>query len=235
MTSTLERTTSNKPPAGKKPKDLGPVGVSVHGTPQRRRQLPWAVLGVLLVAGSVLAFALWSQQQAERIPVLVAASDIDAGAVIDRGDVTLISIGSDPGVRLLDATQQSLVVGQVARGPIPQGTPFSELLVVAETDSVPAGQAVVGAPLSPGEYPTSALRAGDIVQMVRVLPRTGVGEQDVEILGTATVWTIEDLFAGSEPRLFVSLLVEDVLAPEVANAVSQDQFRLVLVGSGDGQ
>lgn len=231
----MERTKASKTPKSKKPKDLGPVGVSAHGTPQRRKQLPWAVLGVLLVCGSILAFALWSQQQAERTPVLVAAADIDAGAVIGRDDVKLISIGSDPGVRLLDPSEQNLVVGQVARGPIPEGTPLSELLVVAETDAVPTGQAVVGAPLSPGEYPTSALRAGDIVEMVRVLPRSGVGEQEVEVLGTATVWTIEGLFAGSEPRLFVSLLVDAELSADVANAVSQDQFRLVLVAGGEDE
>jgi len=227
MTSTIERSKPSK--VGKK-KDLGPVGVRAGGTPERRKQLPWAILGVLLVSGSILAFALWSQKQGERVPVLVAANDIDAGAVIERDDLRLVSIGSDPGVRLLGASQQDLVLGQVARGPIPQGTPLSELLI-AETDALPGGQAVVGAPLSPGEYPTSALRAGDVVEMVRVAPRTG--DEAVEVVGTATVWTVEDLFSGSEPRLFVSLLVDQELSASVANAVSRDEFRLVLVGAGD--
>ncbi len=230
MTSTIERTTPvNKPTAGRA-KAVGPVGVRAGGTPERRRQLPWAILGVLLVAGSILAFALWSQSQAARVPVLVAANDIDAGSVIDRDDLTLVSIGSDPGVRLLDASQQDLVLGQVARGPIPKGTPLSELLL-AETDALPDGQAVVGAPLSPGECPTSALRAGDTVEMVRVSPRTG--DEPVEVIGTATVWTVEDLLSGSEPRLFVSMLVDQELSAAVADAVSRDEFRLVLVSGGD--
>lgn len=230
MTSTIDRPKPTKPANAHKTKDLGPVGVAAGGTPQRRKQLPWAILGVLLVSGSILGFALWSQQQAQRVPVLVAANDIDAGAVIERDDLTLVSIGSDPGVRLLVASQQDLVLGQIARGPIPQGTPLSELLL-AETDALPAGQAVVGAPLSPGEYPTSALRAGDTVEMVRVAPRTG--DEPVEVLGTATVWTVEDLFSGSEPRLFVSLLVDQELSASVADAVSRDEFRLVLVSGGD--
>lgn len=226
MTSTIKRPTSAKARSPKK--DVGPVGVPTGGTPQRRKQMPWAVLGVLLASASVLGFFLWSQQQAERTPVVVAANDIDAGAVIERGDLRLVPIGSDPGVVLLQQGQQDLVVGQVARGPIPAGTPLSELLVV-ETNAIPIGQKVVGATLSPGEYPTSALRAGDQVEMVRVVPRSGAEDQAIEVIGVATVWTIEDLYSGSEPRLFISLLVDEAQSATVANAVSQDQFRLVLV------
>lgn len=226
MTSTIKRPTSAKTRSPKK--DVGPVGVSTGGTPQRRKQMPWAVLGVLLASASVLGFFLWSQQQAERTPVVVAANDIDAGAVIERGDLRMVPIGSDPGVVLLQQGQQDLVVGQVARGPIPAGTPLSELLVV-ETNAIPIGQKVVGATLSPGEYPTSALRAGDQVEMVRVVPRSGAEDQAIEVIGVATVWTIEDLYSGSEPRLFISLLVDEAQSATVANAVSQDQFRLVLV------
>lgn len=228
MTSTIERPKPSKPKRSTKKNDIGPVGVGSNGTPQRRKQLPWAVFGVLLVTSSILAFAIWSQTQAIRVPVLVAANDIEAGSVIQREDLRLVSIGSDPGVVLLEQGEQDLVVGQIARGPIPAGTPLSELLVV-ETDAVPEGMAVVGAPLAPGEYPTSALRAGDKVEMVHVVPRNGASEQTVEVIGVANVWTIEDLFSSGEPRLFISLLVEEKLSAEVANAVSLDEFRLVLV------
>ncbi len=226
MTSTIERPKPSK--AERVKRDTGPVGVSAGGTPQRRKQMPWAVLGVLLVSASILGFFVWSQQQAERTPVLVAANDIDAGAMIERSDLRVVSIGSDPGVVLLAQGQQDLVVGQIARGPIPAGTPLSRLLVV-ETDAVPVGMAVVGAPLSPGEYPTSALRAGDQVEMVTVVARSGAADQAIEVIGVATVWTIEDLLSGGEPRLFISLLVEEHQSAVVANAVSQDQLRLVLV------
>lgn len=228
MTSTIERPKPAKTASKKSRPPSGPVGVSATGTAQRRKQLPWAVLGVLLVAGAILSFAMWSRQQAERIPVLVAANDIDAGATIQREDLKLVSIGSDPGVVLLEQGQQDLVVGQIALGPIPSGTPLNTLLVV-ETDAVPEGQAVVGAPLSPGEYPTSALRAGDRVEMVEVVPRSDAGEQVVEVMGIGTVWTIEELAGGAEQRLFISLLVEEEISADVANAISQDQFRLVLV------
>lgn len=222
MTSTIER------PKPSKAKESGPVGVGTAGTPQRRKQMPWAVLGVLLACSSVLGFFMWSQQQSERTPVLVAATSIDAGEVIERSDLRLVAIGSDPGVVLLEQRQMDLIVGQVARGPIPEGTPMSELLVV-ETNAVPERRKVVGALLSPGEYPTSALRAGDQVEMVRVVPRSGADDQAIEVIGVATVWTIEDLYAGAEPRLFISLLVEEDQSGTVANAVSLDEFRLVLV------
>lgn len=230
MTSTIERSES-KPKKQKKGRKVdSPVNIGSAGTPQRRRQLPWAVLGVLLVASSILAFAMWSRQQATRISVLVAANDIDAGEVIELDDLRTASIGSDAGVRLLESTDAALVVGEVARGPIPEGTPLSELLVV-ESDAVPEGMAVIGAALGPGEYPTSALRAGDQVEMVRV-ERISGDEQSLEVLGVATVWTVEELVTGAQRELFISLLMDHDISSSAANAVSQDQFRLVLVGAG---
>jgi len=209
-----------------------PVGLSAGGTPQRRRQLPWAVFGILLVACSILGFALWTLNQAERTPVLVAARDIDAGQVIERADVTTVSVGADAGVRLLTADEGGLVIGEVARGPIPAGTPLSPLLV-AESDAVPAGSAIVGASLEPGEYPTSSLRSGDRVELVRVISATTVGNERLEVLGTAKIWTVEQLLTGGAPQLFISLEVNADDAAVVANTISQNRLRLVLIGAGE--
>ncbi len=226
MTSTIERTKPTRPNGTSRP-----AGLSTTGTPQRRKQMPWAILGVLMVASAILGFFLWTTQQAERVPVLVAATDIDAGATISAGDLKLVSIGSDPGVVLLEQGQEALVVGQVARGPIPTGTPLSALLVVA-SDAVPEGSAVVGASLSAGEFPTSALRAGDRVALVAVVANTGVVDGSLDDLGSATIWTIEDLTSSSEPRLFVSLLVDEANSAAIVNAISQNRLRLVLIGAG---
>lgn len=214
-----------------KPAATAPAGLTSSGTPQRRRRLSWALLGVLLVSCSVLGFALWSLNQAERTPVLVAATDIDAGQVIEREDVKAVSVGADPGVRLLTTSERALVVGQIARGPIPAGTPLSPLLV-AEADAVPDGTSIVGASLSPGEYPTSALRAGDRVELVQVLTASTITNETLEVLGTAQIWTVEQFLTSGEPKLFISLAVDEDDAAEIANTISQQRLRLVLVGAG---
>lgn len=207
-----------------------PVGVR-HGTPGRRqRQLPWVALGVLLVVMSMLGFALWSIQQAARTPVLVAASTIEAGDVVGRGDLMLVSVGADSGLELLEAGQEDLIVGRAARGRIPAGTPLSVALVVAAADAVPAGWAVVGAALEPGGFPSSSIRAGDRVALIRTNPLSGGEEAPAASLGEGVVWTVESLAASGRSELFVSLLVVQDLAPEVSNVAADGRLRLLLLG-----
>ena len=71
------------------------------GVTRRRRQTPWIALGVLLMAGSILGFALWSAAQSTRTPVLVAAHDIDAGSILVESDLAVASIAADADVALL--------------------------------------------------------------------------------------------------------------------------------------
>ena len=191
-------------------------------------------LGVLLVVMSMLGFALWSIQQGSRTPVLVAANTIDAGDVIERGDVILVSVGADAGLEVLEGGQEDLVVGRVARGPIPAGTPLSSALVVSAAEAVPAGWAVVGAALEPGGYPSSALRAGDrvsMVQTVRTAPAEPGEAGSAAELGEAVVWTVEPLPSSGRGELFVSLLVRQDQAPEVSNVSAEARLRLILLGA----
>ncbi|MCP4228449.1 MAG: hypothetical protein GY773_34285 [Actinomycetia bacterium] len=208
-----------------------PVGVRPGASATRQRQLPWVALGLLLLVMSMLGFALWSVQQAKRPPVLVAGAAIEAGTEIERSDLILVSVGADSGLELLQAGQEELVVGRVARGPIPVGTPLSLALVVSASEAVPEGLAVVGAALVPGEYPTSSLRAGDRVRLIKTTPANGLGDGgEVTEIGVATVWTVEPLLSSSQ-ELFVSLLVPDHQSASVAEVVAQDQLRLVLIGA----
>ncbi len=169
-------------------------------------------------------------QQGERIDVLVAARSIDAGQVVGRADLTTIAVGADPGINVLAQTQIELLLGSRALGPIPAGTPLS-LELVTDAEALPPGTAVVGAALSAGEYPTSRLRSGDQVRLVSVAPRVASDDSGVLVIGEARIWTIEDLPGATEPRLFISLLVDEELSPEVANVASSGQLRLVLVGA----
>ena len=116
--------------------DLGPRRsasgpTTVVGTGRRRRQqLPWIALGVLIIVMSMLGFALWTVNQSARTPVLVAGRSIDAGETIASTDLVLVSVGADQGLAVLQAGQEDSIVGLVARGPIPAGTPLSTSLVV---------------------------------------------------------------------------------------------------------
>lgn len=240
MTSTIERSASaggrRGRRSGRAPDGSAPVG----GRPaSRQRQLPWLALGLLLVVMSILGFALWTVQQAERVPVVVAAHPLAAGHRIERGDLQVVSVGADAGLAVLGAGEIDQVIGSTARGPIPAGTPLSPALVVGAADLVPPGQAVVGAALVPGELPVSTLLAGDRVLLVATSPPgtasgSGVdGEVSRAIdLGSAVVWSIEPLDGSGRPELFVSLLVENGVAAAVADAEAGNRLRLILIGSG---
>jgi hypothetical protein len=242
VTSTIDEPSSKRSSRrAAKNRDMGasraeagvPVGVRPGASASRQRQLPWVALGLLLLVMSMLGFALWAVQQAKRTPVLVAGVAIEAGHEIERSDLIIVSVGADSGLELLQAGQEELVVGRAARGPIPAGTPLSPALVVSASDAVPAGQAVVGAALEPGEYPTSSMRAGDRVRLIMTTPTDGIGEgTEVVEMGEATVWTVEPLLGSSQLDLFVSLLVPAEASADVAEVVAQGQLRLVLIGAG---
>jgi hypothetical protein len=157
---------------------------------------------------------------------LVTAHAIDAGSTIQRGDLREASINSDAAVATLAATAINSVIGQVARGPLPIGTPLQQAMV-ADAAPVPAGMVVVGASLAPGDYPTSNLRAGDSVEVVETTVGAPAGTT-TKTLTTAKVWAVDASETAGERRLFVSLTVPDMQGAAVANAAATNRLRLLL-------
>lgn len=210
----------------------GPLSdrVTTPGGAASQRRFSWVFLGIFLIAGSILGFVFWTASQNDRVPVLVAGTDIEAGAVIERADVKLAAVSADAGVDLLTREDQDLVVGGRARVHIPIDTPLLAQMTVAE-GSIPEGFDVVGATLRAGEYPASSLNLGDEVFLLQI-EADGVERQEAEELGSATIWAIEPLIDQSEPRMFLSLLVPRDNRLTVANAVGQQRLRISLVGGG---
>jgi len=198
-------------------------------TPSTKRRVPWIAFGLLLVFGSGLAFAAWSRATSARVPVLVASHDVAAGQTVSDDMVTTTEVEVGPDVPTIAASDRAAVVGRVARGPIPVGTLLSPQLVT-DGSPVPDGQAVVGAVLPSGAYPTAALRAGDRVQLVQAAATGETGE--ARTLGDARIWALTSPDGPGASGLFVSLLVPQDQAAETANAAARQQLRVVLVGGG---
>jgi Flp pilus assembly protein CpaB len=232
MTAVLGR---SRPPGASDPSTNGNAKATrapgLRSMPARQRRMPWIALGLLLVFGSGLAFAAWSKASSTRVAVLVAARDLDAGEVLTADAVRTEEVAAGPAVAVVTPAQRSLLIGMVARGPIASGTLLARTMVT-DGGVVPAGQAVVGAVLDPGAYPTAALRAGDRVDLIATAGENGT-DAAAGSLGSATVWSITDAGAadGSE-REFISLLVMTDRATAVTNAAAHGQLRLVLVGGG---
>ena len=209
------------------PEHTGPSRVpGVRSTPAGQRRVPWIALGLLLVFGAGLAFAAWSRAASNRTTAFVAARDIAAGEVLGPDAIAPAELGAGPGVHTV--TERGLVVGRVARGPIPAGAVLSPEMVT-DGEAVPAGQAVVGALLAPGAYPTDALAPGDSVRLVETASSSVAGGGAGE-LGAGRVWAVSTPGSPGATGLFVSVLVPADAAAPVADAAARQALRLVLVG-----
>jgi hypothetical protein len=191
--------------------------------------MPWLALALVLVVGGGLLVGLLVQSAADRSTVLAAARTIAPGQVITSADLRVVDVGVDGEASLVPATSRSSIVGKVAVVGIPEGALLSPGQVAAGGGIEP-GTVVVGALLAPGELPVSTLRAGDAVALVAV---TGGQGADRESLGTGTVFTTT---AGTQTgSVFVSLVVGEEIAEQVADVASQQRLRLLLLPAGAGE
>ena len=217
--------------------DRAPALSVVSVAAPKRRRPSWVALGVVLVGLAALLGAWVFTTTSHRLSVVVAARDIAPGEVITAADLRVVEMGQTGGVRAIQSSQQNLIIGQAARGPIPSGTILNTGLFSLRSDVVPAGEAVVGAELDPGAVPTSALQAGDHVELLGVTKASATDAADATpvavSLGTGTVWSVERAVSNStSSKLWVSLLVPRDAQAAVAQAAADGLLRLSLVGDG---
>lgn len=185
-------------------------------------------LALVLVLSGGLLVGLLVQSVGERVPVLVAARAIAAGQVVTDADLRVVDVGVDGKASLIPASSRRSIVGQVAVVGVPEGALLAAGQVAAGGGLEP-GTVVVGALLGPGGLPTPSLRAGDRVELVAVSGNQGAERQS---LGVGSVFSLS---AGTQSgSAFVSLIVADAIAEEVADVASQQRLRLLLLPAGGG-
>jgi hypothetical protein len=217
--------------------DAGPALSVVSAAGPKRRRPSWVAFGVVLVGLAALLGAWVFTTTSHRLSIVVASHDILPGEIVTAADFRVVEMGQTGGVRAIQSSQQDLIIGQAARGPIPEGTILNTGLFSQRSDVVPAGQAVVGAELDPGAVPTSALQAGDHVELLGVVKATATDSAGAApsaiSLGAGTVWSVERARSSStSSKLWVSLLIPKDGQAAVAQAASDGLLRLSLVGGG---
>ena len=230
MSRTMFRQTAEQPP---RPKDASSPSVVSVSRPTRRRP-SWVLIGSLLVGLAALLGAWVFAATSDQVAVMVAARDLQPGEVIDASDLRVVEIGASNDLRAIQSSQQDLILGKSARGPIPQGTVLNTGLFTDQGGAVPAGMVVVGAALDPGAVPTSGLRAGDAVNVLAA-QRTTTGQAEAAappvatLLATGTVWSVEATGSNST-GMWVSLVVPSASEGSVTQAAADGLLRLSLVG-----
>ena len=203
-------------------------------SPGRRIQVPQLVVAVLLVALSALVAVVLFTRAAARDPVLALAADVERGQVVTAGDFQVVYVGTDDPIRTVASDELSTLVGLTAVSDLEAGTIVTPAHFVARSVLEP-GEGVVGVALSPGEYPTLRLAAGDLVDVIRT-ESSAASEAEatnggVVLAERAEVFDIAEL--GTQGQRFVSLRMPEDAAADVARAAAQGRVRLVLVAGAE--
>jgi Flp pilus assembly protein CpaB len=188
------------------------------------------VLGVILVIGGALVFAALAVSLAGRQSVLAMAGPVPAGQVVSDGDLVEVSLANDGGLRAIAASDRGTVVGQTAALDLIEGTLVTRDHLGAGTGPG-EGKAMIGLALKPGQVPSSELAPGDRVDVLDTGADSASGEGlGPRVLAGARVSEVERVETGaSTGDVVVSLVVDDVQAPDIAAAHADDRVILVLV------
>ncbi len=194
-----------------------------------RRQGRWVVIGVLLIAGSALAGAVWARAVNQREPVLAAAKLVPAGQVLGDDDLKVVRVAGDSGMRFLAADRRDTVVGETAAVDLVPDTLLTRRHV-GDNAGLSPGKAVVGVALKPGQMPAAKVAPGNQVEVVDTGAAAGaMAASRPTVLAAARVVGVEEAESDAGQTLVVSVLVERREAPAVAAAGASGRASLVLV------
>ena len=204
----------------------------------RRRQLPWVALGLTVTLTAAIIFALWASSLSSRTAVAVASRDIAVGSTIGIDDLRAVEVASGQGAGFVPMAELESLLGHTVRSPIPEGTILHPGQLSASTP-ITGDMAVVGAVLSPGEYPITHLGPG---QPVGVVITSEYHPQGAEGLNgqaaapsvtnsttRATVAEVSEVLDSGREALFVSLIASGDDAVLISRAAASNELRLILL------
>lgn len=213
-----------------RPRSDGARSNGRRALPLRRAwNVPWILLGALLVVGSALTFVVLGGSP-ERVAVVVLARDVGAGEVVTADDLAVIEVDAGPRARLVAADRRDGLLGRRAVSNLAAGTLLADELLVS-APPIGRGQAVVGVRLDASSLPGPALGSGDAVMVVRTPAPSDLSDPAAPAVWPATVLgtVVADSTAGAVT--VVSLRVDPLDAPAIAAAAAADRIRLVVVSS----
>jgi len=203
----------------------------------RRRSVPLAAAGVVLVVVCALVFAEGWLQAGNRQPVLALAQPVAAGQVITSADLEVVRVSAAGPVSLVPASRQAEVVGSTAAVALPAGS----LLAGSDIGTPPParGQVRLGVALKAGQYPPD-LAAGQDVDVLAT-PASGTSGSSSASSGTgaalpvgeAVVLSVSPASSSSATgETVVELQVSQDAMPQVAAANATGQIALATIPAG---
>jgi hypothetical protein len=203
----------------------------------RRRSVPLAAGGVVLVVVCALIFAGGWLQAGNRQPVLALAQPVTAGQVITAADLEVVRVSAAGPVSLVPASRQAEVAGSTAAVSMPAGS----LLTGSDIGTPPPGKGQVrlGVALKPGQYPPDLAAGQDVDVLATPASGTsgssaGPGSTGAALpVGQAVVLSVSPASASSSSGETVAeLQVPQDAMPQVAAASAAGQIALAAIPAG---
>jgi hypothetical protein len=203
----------------------------------RRRSVPLAAGGVVLVVVCALVFAEGWLQAGHRQPVLALAQPVTAGQVITAADLETVRVSAAGPVSLVAASTKAEVAGSTAAVSMAAGT----LLTEADIGTPPPvkGQVRLGVALKPGQYPPDLAAGQDVDVLATPASGTtssssGSGAPGAALpVGVAVVLSVSvPSAASSSGDTVVELQVPSDAMPQVAAASAAGQIALATIPAG---
>lgn len=211
------------------PEDVAPARPSVR----RRLARPLPLIGVLLIIVALTGYWSVYSTTTGRTPVLVAAHDLQAGAVLRPSDLRTAELASDAGTMasLVPERELETVLGQELAAPVPEGAPLARASVASGRPKAAAFTLVVPALRALG----GALRPGDRVTVLATFD-SGAGGQARAIARGLRVLTVgaapEGLDRTSASIPVTVALSDPSLAAGLALANTEGKLDLLREGAG---
>lgn len=190
-----------------------------------RRNPKWIALGVIAIClGGLLSYVIYSQVATEAA-VVAAAQTVYRGEVIERDDLTTVTLRRGAVAAAIPAAKIDDLVGQRAVFDLAKGSVVSNV-AVGTVVIPPAGQSVVGLKLSGGRAPNSLLLPDSPIRLV-ALPVNDTAGQD-KLAGSVYVARVVDQSAAADgTSTLVNVEVASAQAPIVAALAAQDRIAVV--------
>ena len=191
----------------------------------RGRRRPWLIAAGALLACLGALVVVWLVGAAgQRQEVLVLRQDVEYGQVLEAEDLGIARVSVDPGIEVVPASQESLVVGAVATTRLAAGMLLTRGSVEAEGEPS-AGRVLVPIALPAERMPAGGLRAGDRILAVST-------EESAAARGgtSATVVRVGPMDVNGVTVVDVTTSTPD--GPSLAIAAANGQVALVVQPAG---
>jgi hypothetical protein len=189
-----------------------------------RRNPKWIALGIVaLCLGGLLSYVIYSRVASETAVVAVA-NTVYRGGLIDREDLTTITLQGTSLAQAVPARELDNLVGQRAAFDLAEGSVVVSSAVTA--NAVPAvGRAVVGLKLAMGRVPTSLLVPSSDLRLVALPPEDGGTDK---LTGDAFIARVIDQSPGADgATILLNVDVSAAQAPTIALLAAQDRIAVV--------